>query len=259
MGSIGTETRSYRISLLGCWRLVVGGRPLSVGSREERVTALLALRGPQTRLALAGTLWPDSTESRARANLRTSLQRLRAVGGGLVSTTRTALALGSDVSVDVWDLVDCLDHVDRGHEIVGTQVPEVLSALEGPELLPGWYDDWVLFERERLQHRRISALEKLGKDFLERGHASLAVRFAEEALALEPLLESSATLLVKAQLAAGNYPAAVSEFDRYRHRLVDELGIAPGRALTELVSLHPDARPPRSLNGAVRASSTPLR
>lgn len=249
---MGTETRTCRISLLGCWRLHDGERPVSVGSREERVTALLALRGPQTRIAIAGTLWPESTESRARANLRTSLQRLRGIGGGLVSTTRTALALGSNVTVDVWDLSRCLDHVERGRDVSDVQAPEVLAALEGPDLLPGWYDDWVLFERERLHHRRIRALDKLGRDLLARGQLSLAVRVAEEALALEPLLESSATLLVKAHLASGNLSAAVSEFDRYRQRLGKELGIAPGRALTELVPRHPDAS---RLSGSVRSAA----
>lgn len=238
---MGTETRTCRISLLGCWRLHDGEQPVSVGSREERVTALLALRGPQTRIAIAGTLWPDSTESRARANLRTSLQRLRGIGGGLVATTRTALALSSNVTVDVWDLADCLDHVERGRDVSAAQAPEVLAALEGPDLLPGWYDDWVLFERERLHHRRIRALDKLGRDLLDGGQVTLAVRVAEEALALEPLLESSATLLVRAHLASGNHSAAVSEFDRYRQRLVKELGITPGRTLTELMSGYPRA------------------
>ena len=233
---------------------------MSVGSREERVTALLALRGPQTRVAIAGTLWPDSTESRARANLRTSLQRLRGIGGGLVATTRTALALSSNVTVDVWDLASCLDHVERGRGITEAQAPEVLAALESPDLLPGWYDDWVLFERERLHHRRIRALDKVGRDLLESGQLALAVRFAEEALALEPLLESSATLLVQAHLASGNHSGALSEFDRYRQRLAKELGIAPGRSLTELMSGYPRATlSSRILSEAAPARSTRLR
>jgi DNA-binding SARP family transcriptional activator len=208
-----------------------------MGTREERVTALLALRGAQSRAAVAGTLWPDSTEVRARANLRTSLMRLRAVDEGLVKTGRTAVTLGTQVTVDVWRLLDCLDQVEHARRYDGLDLHTTLEVLEGRELLPGWYDDWVLFERERLHHRRIRALESLAQYLLDIGDAALAISFAEEALALEPLLESAATLVVRAHLAARNHSAALTQFQRYRRLLDGELGIPPSRELVDLVTV----------------------
>lgn len=185
---------------------------------------------------MAGTLWPDSTEARARANLRTSLVRLRAVDEGLVKTGRVVVNLGAHVTVDVWRLLDCLDQVEQAQHYDTLDARSTLEILEGRELLPGWYDDWVLFERERLRHRRIRALETLAQYLLDVGDASLAIGFAEEALTLEPLLESAATLVIRAHLAAGNHSAALTEFQRYRRLLDGELGIPPSRELIDLVT-----------------------
>ena len=37
------------------------------------------------------------------------------------------------------------------------------------ELLPGWYDDWVIFERERIRQQLLHALEILSRRLVSRG------------------------------------------------------------------------------------------
>lgn len=246
---MANRSRACKVRLLGCWRLDVDGRDVSVGTREERVTALLALRGAQSRTVMAGTLWPDSTEVRARANLRTSLVRLRAVDENLVRTARSVVDLGTQVTVDVWELLDCLDRIEHASRYDGLDLRTTLETLEGRDLLPGWYDDWVLFERERLHHRRIRALESLATYLLDVGNAPLAISFAEEALGLEPLLESAAILVIRAHLAAGNHSVAITEFQRYRRLLDSELGIPPSRELIDLVTDAASTHRPARLTG----------
>lgn len=234
--------RACTIRLLGHWRLDLDGKRAEVGSREQRVTALLGLRGSQPRAAVAGTLWPDSTDVRSCANLRTSLLRLRSLDSGLVRAGRTSVGLGPRVLVDVWTLLDRLEQVERlpgpaGCDGLDTlDLHACLATLAGPDLLPGWYEDWVLYERERLHHRRIRALEKVASLLLHRGDTAMATGFAEEALALEPLLESGVALVMQANLDAGNTSAAVQALQRYRTRLDAELGIPPSRELVELLA-----------------------
>lgn len=185
---------------------------------------------------VAGTLWPDSTDDRARANLRTSLLRLRSLESGLVDAGRADVALGPQVLVDVWTLLDRLEQVERLQSLDGVGLRAVLATLTGQELLPGWYDDWVLYERERLHQRRIRALEKLAGHLLLRGDTAMAISFAAEAVALEPLLESAVALVMRAHLETGNQSAAVMAFQRYRARLDSELGIPPSRGLVDLLT-----------------------
>src|SRR4051812_22618661 len=70
-----------RISLFGNLRLSLAGRPVTTvnTNRLQSLIAYLILHGdaPQSRERLAFTLWPASTESQARTNLRQLLHNLK--------------------------------------------------------------------------------------------------------------------------------------------------------------------------------------
>jgi DNA-binding SARP family transcriptional activator len=234
---MATNAHMCRLHLLGFWALDVGSQRVHVGSREQRVLTLLALRGPQARASAAGILWPDTTDARARASLRTSLKHLRGLDDTLISTESAAVAFGCSVDVDVWELFVCLERVERMTRADELDLPDVLATLEGAALLPGWFDDWVLFEREHLHHRRIRALERIAAHLLDEGDPTSAIAFAEAALSREPLLESAASLVIRAHLDTRNQAAAVQVYRQFRRQLGSELGIAPSRALTHVVSL----------------------
>jgi SARP family transcriptional regulator, regulator of embCAB operon len=93
----------------------------------------------------------------------------------------------------------------------------------------------VIFERERLQHVRLRALESLAESELEVGHHDLALEAALGAIAIEPLRESGHTIAIRAHLLAGNRSAAIRAYRTYRDRLEHELGIAPSPGLEEIV------------------------
>src|SRR5438045_3266882 len=103
-------TPPLAIQLFGLLRVTVRGEPLPrVRTRSvEWLLALLTLRHGRavSRSWLAGTLWPDSEESQALANLRNDLMRLRqALGeasGRIQSPTRDTLTFdleGAEVDV----------------------------------------------------------------------------------------------------------------------------------------------------------------
>src|SRR4029450_13229953 len=77
------------------------------------------------------------------------------------------------------------------------------------ELLPGWYEDWVLFERERLRQLQMHALEAIaGRLTAERGFAG-GIGGGRAAVRLEPLRESATRALIAAHLAENNVVEAV--------------------------------------------------
>ena len=97
---------------------------------------------------------------RASGNLRSALWRLRTAGIHLVSADKSALALSDRVRVDARVVSDWASRLIRGrHEPGDLSIPA--RALEALDLLPGWYDDWVMLERERLRQRVLHALEAL--------------------------------------------------------------------------------------------------
>lgn len=228
----GSASRGVTLQLLGWWRLSQSGDTLQLGGREQRLTALLALRGRRPRVLVASTLWPDTREDRARASLRTAIKRTEEHVPGLLEADRTTVGLSDRVRVDVHALLRAMD---APHARQRQDPARLLSLLECEELLPGWYDDWVLYERERLEQRKIRALETMATTAYERGEWVTALDAAREAARREPLLDAMRSIVIRSRLGLGDVPGAVQEYRLYRRFLARELGIEPPQELTSLL------------------------
>ncbi len=220
------------LQLLGGFHLRCRGRTAAPPNSAQRLLALLALHGTElSRGFVAGTLWLDSNERRAAGSLRSALWRLRQTDPELVETRSGSLRLGDRVSVDVNRLVAA----SRRVRAAGS-VEELDDELFAQDLLPGWYEDWVLVERERLRQLRLDALETAADRLIDAGDFRAAVRAALAAVQCESLRESSHRVLVRAHVAGGNYAAALRQYRLYARLLRDELGLAPSHLMRELVA-----------------------
>jgi DNA-binding SARP family transcriptional activator len=103
------------------------------------------------------------------------------------------------------------------------------------DLLPGWYDDWVLVERERVRQRLLHALEALSSQLARAGRCAEAVEAAMMAVTAEPLRESAQRVLIQAHLAEGNWVEGRRSFEAYRDVLDRELGVEPDPELAAMV------------------------
>src|SRR5260370_5657798 len=102
------------------------------------------------------------------------------------------------------------------------------------ELLPDWYDDWVLAEREVLVLRRVAGLEQVADQQLVRGRYAEAVEAAMAAIAAEPLRESARLRLLHIQLAEGNAAEALRHYDQFAALRQRQLGVAPSEHLQHI-------------------------
>ena len=112
------------------------------------------------------------------------------------------------------------------------EVPE--AGLRG-ELLPGWYDDWVLLERERIRQLRMHALEHVATRLTAAGRYGDALQVAYAAVGAEPLRESAHRTVVRVHLAEGNLVEALRAYEQFRILLRDDLGIQPSELMVRLV------------------------
>jgi DNA-binding SARP family transcriptional activator len=134
------------------------------------------------------------------------------------------------VHVDVADLLHVAHDLDRSRHEDG-----IGPVLDGDELLPGWYDDWVIYERERLQQIRLRALELAARRALRDKDPATALQAARAASAIEPLDEEPHAVMIRAHLMSGNPAGALRAFRDFRRQLVEELGIGPSPALVDLL------------------------
>jgi DNA-binding SARP family transcriptional activator len=230
--------------------VTVGAERHEVPEGSKQLLAFVALRRRRVeRRQAAGALWPFGNEERAAGNLRSALWRLRRAGINVLTADKRALALQAHVTVDV-HLTDqwatrLIQGIPFPHDLVIS--PSLPDALD---LLPGWYDDWALLERERIRQRVLHALEALSVRLASQGRFGEAVDAALIAVSAEPLRESAQRVLIQAHVAEGNLAEASRSFVFYRDLVRRELGIEPPGEMSALLRVHHD-RPAGDASWAV--------
>jgi DNA-binding SARP family transcriptional activator len=223
-----------QVRMLGCFSVTAAARPVNLSTTGARLVAFLGLHGPGARSYVAGTLWPEVSEARAHANLRTTLWRASLRGRGLLSCDGDAVRLAPAVDTDTDDLAAVAHLLLGGHLPARPPLPLLAS---GGMLLPGWYDEWVFAARERIRLLHEEALECLAGIHLARRDYGRALEPALLATELEPLRETAHRLLVQIHLARGNVVEAQRVFERYRLRLASELGLRPSAEMCDLAEV----------------------
>ena len=230
--------RSSKLDLLGGFSLVVNGSSVALPIHAQRVLAYLSLvrpvQSPHLRVGLAERLWYEVTTERSQASLRTALWRIRQADPSLVQASRETLRLADAVDVDV------RRGIGQAARLLGVEVelrPQdtELGALLG-DLLPGWDEDWLLLERERIRQVQVHALEALAYRLRRLGRYAEAIEAAYAAISHEPLRESAHIALIDVFLDEGNAAQAHHQLARYAAMLWSELGIEPSAGLVNRVA-----------------------
>jgi DNA-binding SARP family transcriptional activator len=230
--------------LLGGFTLVRGTEEISLPMSAQRLVAFLALRDrPLSRTYLASVLWPDSQAKRSLADLRTALWRANHSAAPVVTRAGIHLRLHPEVKVDVRELIE-FGCVAAGMAKRSVQDLRAMSWSDlSLDLLPDWYDDWLVDDREGVRQLRLHALERLTEEFSLSGRHAEAIQAGIAAVRLDPLRETAHAALIRAHLAEGNRSEALRQFHRCRRLLAEELGVEPSALISDLLlqSAFPDS------------------
>jgi DNA-binding SARP family transcriptional activator len=224
------------LSLLNAFELRCDGEVVALPISAQRLLAFLALHERQLlRPYVAGTLWLDANDDRAGASLRSSLWRLKRSGHRLVETTSMQLGLAPGIDVDLRRATALAQRL-----LAGTATRDELDCAEESldgEVLPDWYDDWLIFERERFRQLSLHALEALSDRLVADGSLAAALRAALAAVRGEPLRESAHRALIRVHLAEGNRSEALRQGQLCRRLLRERVGVDASPQLDELLKL----------------------
>src|SRR5262249_20331082 len=185
----------------------------------------------QPRAKLAGLLWEDSDEPRARESLRQALKLVRQAlspggAGSLIAQGDAVLFEPAALSVDIIDFQRLL--ADRGPAQL-----ELAAELYRGQLLEGFdlgapeFESWLRTERQRLNEKALAALEKLLAYHVANNALESAITVATRLLALDPLRESAHRSLMELYGKQGRYAAALRQFRICAETLKKELGVGP--------------------------------
>jgi len=218
---------------------------LVAGLHKSRLQSLLAYLtlhrdAAVSREQLAFTLWPDSSESQARTNLRQLIHNLRHAlppGCDLVvadhQTVRWREAEGCSVDVLEFEaaVARAAEARDRGDAAGERKALEAAAAVYQDDLLRGVDDQWLVAKRDRLREQLAAALERLASEGRDAGQA---IGHAERLVTLDPLRESHYRLLMELHARNGDRASALRAYHQCMRVLKRELGVAPGDATRQL-------------------------
>jgi DNA-binding SARP family transcriptional activator len=211
---------------------------------QELLSYLLIHRNrPRPREALAALLWGDTPTDKSRKYLRQALWHLQnalksrdAAAGDhilLVEDNWVQLNTRPEIWLDVAVLEETFAALkDKpGWELSTDEKDQAQVAIQvyAGELLEGSYQDWCLFERERLQNIFLALLYKL-MSYCEAHHEYEAGQvFGTRILNYDRASERTHRRLMHLQYMAGDRTAALRQYDRCVLALDEDLGVKPDK------------------------------
>jgi len=233
-----------------------------------------------TREALAGLLWPDVSENLSKKYLRQTLWQLRVALRGHADAKQAAeplLALnpgwvGVNPGASLWLDVAALEqaHADcrdvPAHDLTDPQARamEAAAVLYRGDLIEAWYQDWCIYERDRLQLTYLAILEKLTSYCEARRLHTKGVAYGQRILRYDPARESTHRQLMRLYCEAGDRTAALRQYERCAAAMAKEFDLRPSRETLALYQKvrgdHLEAAPRRPGDGepAGEAHGEPL-
>lgn len=219
--------------LLGRFEVSVEGVPVQIPSRPAQslfAYVLLNPGVPHRREKLAGLLWPESAEESARSNLRHALWRVRRsleAAGSAESLMANDLSVTFDSRSPHRTDVEVLQAERRAGET--TDMLRERVSVYGGELLPGFHDDWVILERERLK----GIFERVVQEFIDqlvREERWAEVKeWGEHWIAVGNSPEPAFRALMTAAAAVGDVASVASTYRRCVSALKADLGVEPSQ------------------------------
>ena len=227
-----------RIHLFGQPRFFDNTEPLrfSVPPKTLPLVAFLLLHAEQVikRETVAFTLWADDPEPIARANLRRHLHYLRRAlpcpPQDLPWFSTDAETIQWNPRADYW-----LDTAEFENLANQAEHHANAVALYTGDLLANVYDDWVVYERERLRNLYFATLHQLVLAHRTRGELSQAILYANQLFIADPLREDTLRQLITLRYQSGDRAGALDEYARFVRRLSTELNVTP---MPETVALY---------------------
>lgn len=221
--------------------------------RSGLLLAYLALAGDQrghARNGLATLLWPDKSTPAAKANLRQILADLKRTLGACLDTRGDTVALKPAwlTLIDAAQLAQPLPTCPLAHNCKQTETTcsahlDYLSQLYSGELLTEMLTiaeeelaDWLDHQQVAL-HRQIVMIEQYRfRCHRDGGRVERALQAARRYSLLAPHCETGQQQLLELLARLGHYQQALTEFEHFRERLMNDIDVEPSEELQALAA-----------------------
>ena len=212
------------------------------GRKEQELLCYLLVHPdrPHARETLASLLWGETSTEKSRKYLRQALWHLHSTlkaahpdGLQFLSTEHDWVQLNLNASC--WIDVTTFEHAFTKTQGVPSKqlnrdgAASLKNAVElyRGDLLDGWYSDWCLFERERLQNMYLTMLDKLMNYSMDHQEFEAGISYGSEILRYDRASERTYRQLMLMKYSAGDRSGALRLYGRCVAALHEELAVKP--------------------------------
>ena len=234
----------FNIKLLGPGQVYYDGKPIAGFPGQQHCLLfyylLLNRQIPHTREQIATVFWGDSPSSVARKNLRNTLWRLSQAFQSVGASLDELIDIEEDhitfTNTNAYRLdIDEFENASRcrldlsSHELNTELITQLETAadLYVGDLLEGVYEDWCLFERERLRLAFLNILNTLMTYHGHNGNYQRGLEYGQRILLLDPTRERVHRQMMMIHWMGGDREAALFQYRSCCQILQTELGIKP--------------------------------
>jgi DNA-binding SARP family transcriptional activator len=236
---------TIKLLLLGKFRIEADAnliQRIEPRKAEELLIYLLLYRDqPQSREHLADVLWGEISPEQSKSYLRKALWQLQSIlesfcGQNMLLVDGDWLQINPHF--DFWLDIEVLEKAFkntqgvRGTDLEEKQAESMEAAVEiyQGNFMEGWYQDWCLYERERLQHLYLAMLDKLmdhceSHDAYEKG-----LILGERILYYDRARERTHRRLMRLYYLAGDRTSALRQYRKCVTMLKEELDVEPAES-----------------------------
>lgn len=240
----------WRIELFGGLQVQHGDRVLSRFATRKTGALLgyLAYHLGQNipRSVLIEIFWEDKEPAQGSQSLRHALSSLRrqleppgTSPGTVIEADRFRVRLNFDtVTTDVAEFNAAIQAAasSRSSSERILHFTRAVQLYRG-ELMPGYYENWILPEQLKLEEQFFQAIESLLQLWEEEGEYERAIAAAQGAVKIDPLREEIHLALMRLYIVAGQSAVALHQFAELETLMRERLGAAPCSAAVELADL----------------------
>jgi len=215
---------------------------------KELFAYLLLYRRPHLRESLVTVLWGDTPPAKAKKYLRQTLWQLQAGLNDVVASEDGRVlhvdaegvqidpAANIELDVELFEQAYLLSREIPGRALSMQQVQALQEAIELYEgdLLEGWYQDWCLFEQERLQNIYLVILDKLMGFCEAHNNYEKGLRYGRQVLQQDAARERTHRRMMRLYYLGNNRTAALRHYDRCVKALQSELAVEPAKRTVDL-------------------------
>ncbi len=212
--------------------------PLATRKTQSLLAYLILHRQrPCSRDELATLFWGDRDDVHARHSLATALWRIRRLLGGDYILADSDSVQFNPTRSFWFDVAEFEKHLTAAR-----QEPEEKRAAEHlreavdlyrNDFLEGFYDDWCMEERYRLESLYLGALRRLVFWYEAQGDATAVLAYTQKYLARDPLMEDMYLAAMRALVALGDLTGAQRQWRLCCETRQQELYTAPSPEMLE--------------------------